>query len=397
MSPRAHPGPKRILIFSEDYPPVDGGIAQWAYGMAHGLSHQGHSVEVCTRRRGPAETTHGDHAAGTVPVTFAEGKRWRRYRTWYWQRAATRLLESRPTVPFDRILCTTWNCARGVLPVARRHSVPAVTVVHGLEVTRRMLGIKRWWLCRTLRRSHRVVAVSGFTANRVLANCPALEGRVTVLPNGVDPDRFFPASKAPEAMRRFGLSAGDRVILTLARVVPRKGHDQVIRALPEILRAVPTAKYLICGTGPVEYGEQLRRQVDELGVSDAVIFGGYIAPGQLNDVYNLCDVYVMPSRELVYEGDVEGFGITFLEANACKKPVVGGDSGGVHDAIVEGVTGYLVDPINHHAIAQAVASLLSDSDLADRLGSAGCDRVRQHFTWNRLAGEMSGLLFCEGC
>jgi phosphatidylinositol alpha-1,6-mannosyltransferase len=331
---------------------------------------------------------------GAVPVTFAEGKRWKRYRTWYWRRAARNLLRSRSSP--DLILCTTWNCARGVLPVAWHRCVPVVTVVHGLEVTRPMPSYKRWWLRRTLLGSDRVVAVSSFTANRVLADCPALEGRVIVLPNGVDPDRFFPASKAPEAMRRFGLSEGDRVILTLARVVPRKGHDQVIRALPEILRAVPSVKYLICGTGPVEYGERLRRQVDELGVSDAVIFGGYIEPGQLNDVYNLCDVYVMPSRELVGEGDVEGFGITFLEANACRKPVVGGDSGGVHDAIVDGVTGYVVDPVNPHAIAQAVASLVRDSVLAERLGRQGFDRVTRRYTWNTLAVELGRHLFPEG-
>jgi phosphatidylinositol alpha-1,6-mannosyltransferase len=240
MSASIHPRPIRILIFSEDYPPDHGGIAEWAFGMAHGLSTQGHAVEVCTRRRVTAPEP--DDA---VPVTFAEGKRWRRYRTWYWRRAARSVL-SLGSAP-DLIICTTWNCARGVLPVARRSGVPVVTVVHGLEVTRRMPTVKRWWLRRTLLGSHRVVAVSAFTAGRVISDCPALERRVAVLPNGVDLNRFFPAPKSAELLRQFGLSSTNVVILTLARVVPRKGHDQVILALPRILAEVPRAKYLICG------------------------------------------------------------------------------------------------------------------------------------------------------
>ncbi|NNG17742.1 MAG: glycosyltransferase family 4 protein [Gemmatimonadales bacterium] len=395
MSLSALPRPKRILIFSEDYPPADGGIAQWAHGMAHGLSHQGHTVEVCTRRRGSVGgAAKARRQDDTVPVTFAEGKRWRRYRTWYWRRAARNFLASGPAPDF--ILCTTWNCARGVLPLARRRGVPVVTAVYGLEVTRRMPWFKRWWLRRTLLGSHRVVAVSTFTANRVLSDSPALVGRVVVLPGGVDPTRFVPGPKLPELMRRFGLTEEDRVILTLARVVPRKGHDQVIRALPQILLKTPTAKYLICGTGPAAYVERLRRQVEDQGVSDAVIFGGYVESRELNDVYNLCDVYVMPSREMVDEGDVEGFGITFLEANACQKPVVGGDSGGIPDAVVDGETGYVVDPIDSDAIAHAVTTLLSNSELADRLGRQGYTRVTRRYTWNTLAAELGRHLLPEG-
>jgi len=380
---------KRIVIFSEDYPHTSGGIAQAAYGMAHGLTAAGHAIEACIRRRGPVPA-QGDG----VPVTYAEGKRWKLYRTWYWRRAARRRFESGSSP--DLVICTTWKCARGVLPVARRSRIPVVTVVHGLEITRPMTGLKRWWLRRTLLGSHRVIAVSTFMANRVLSECPSLPGRVIVVPNGVDPDRFFPAPKSPEALRHFGLSEGDRVILTLARVVPRKGHDQVIRALPQILGAVPTAKYLICGTGPEECVDRLRRLAEELGLHDAVIFGGFIESGQLNDVYNLCEVYVMPSREIVDEGDVEGFGITFLEANACRKPVVGGDSGGVPDAIVNGETGYVVDPTDPTAIAHAVTKLLSDSALADRLGRQGYDRVTRRYNWNTIAVELGRHLFPEG-
>ena len=212
----------------------------------------------------------------------------------------------------------------------------------------------------------------------------------------IDDLRTLGFRSSPEALRRFGLSPTDRVILTLARVVPRKGHDQVIAALPQILATVPTAKYLICGTGPGKYVERLRRQVEKLGLHDAVIFGGYIEPGQLNAVYNLCDVYVMPSREIEEEGDVEGFGITFLEANACQKPVIGGNSGGIPDAVSDGETGYVVDPTDPSAIASAVTELLRDSALADRLGRQGYDRVTRLYTWTTIAAQLGRHLFPEG-
>jgi phosphatidylinositol alpha-1,6-mannosyltransferase len=116
-----------------------------------------------------------------------------------------------------------------------------------------------------------------------------------------------------------------------------------------------------------------------------VVFGGYVAPERLNDVYNLCDVYVMPSRVIEEDGDVEGFGITFLEANACGKPVVGGNSGGVPDAVVHGENGFLVDPTSHTEIANTVIQLLNDPALAGHLGRQGLDRIGRRYTWTAIA------------
>ena len=123
-----------------------------------------------------------------------------------------------------------------------------------------------------------------------------------------------------------------------------------------------------------------------------MVFGGYVAPERLNEVYNLCDVYVMPSRVIEEEGDVEGFGITFLEANACGKPVVGGNSGGVPDAVVDGENGFLVDPTSPMEIANAVIQLVNDPALAERLGRQGLDRIGRGYTWNAIATQFDDAI-----
>ena len=123
-------------------------------------------------------------------------------------------------------------------------------------------------------------------------------------------------------------------------------------------------------------------------LEDVVHFCGYIPPEELPLYYSLCDVYIMPSRELRDRGDTEGFGITYLEANACEKPVVGGRSGGVEDAIVDGVTGFLVDPLNSEDIADALIRLLGNPELSAKMGRQGRSRILEGYTWHRITENM---------
>ena len=164
----------------------------------------------------------------------------------------------------------------------------------------------------------------------------------------------------------------DKVILCVGNLVARKGQDMVIRALPSLRQTIPDVTYLIVGEGP--YRVPLDKLTLELGVRDRVIFAGRILVEELPDIYAISDVFVMPSRN--EECDVEGFGLVFLEASACAKPVVGGRSGGIPDAIEEGVTGLLVGPRDPEDIANALARLLSDGDLAaDWVNKAGLGSV----------------------
>jgi len=169
-----------------------------------------------------------------------------------------------------------------------------------------------------------------------------------------------------------------RVILTVGRLTPRKGIDTVIRALPSVIERVPNAVYMVVGEG--EDRERLEALARETGVEDHVLFEGSVPFSQLPSTYNLCDVFVTPSRSA--PPSVEGFGIVFLEANACGKPVIGARSGGIPDAIVDGETGLLVEPDDEPGLAEALVSLLSNPERCRALGEAGRARVEQACTWD---------------
>jgi len=177
------------------------------------------------------------------------------------------------------------------------------------------------------------------------------------------------------------------VILTVGNLVERKGHDVVLKSLPKVLKEVPNTVYLIVGDG--EQKQNLKELVDELGLGEQVIFTGRVPEKELPQYYNACDVFIMPSREI--GSDIEGFGIVFLEAGACSKPVIGGRSGGIIDAVEDGVSGILVDPTNVDEISQTLITLLTDDELARRLGRQGRKRVEEDFDQLAMAKKLSQI------
>jgi phosphatidylinositol alpha-1,6-mannosyltransferase len=180
------------------------------------------------------------------------------------------------------------------------------------------------------------------------------------------------------------------VILTVARLEERKGIDTMLRAMPRILHAEPSAKYLVVGDGADR--RRLETMRDAAGLADAVVFCGavpYESP-ELVAYYRTCDVFAMPNRTLS-DGNAEGFGLVFLEAGACGKPVVGGSTGGVRDAVDHDVTGLLVSGDSETETADAIVRLLRDPAYAGRLGAAGRRKAEDSRWQKRVA------LFRECC
>jgi phosphatidylinositol alpha-1,6-mannosyltransferase len=229
-----------------------------------------------------------------------------------------------------------------------------------------------------------------YTHERIAgALSPAAAARMVQLAPGVDTSVFHP--DVPGAEVRAGLGLADRpVVVCVSRLMPRKGQDVLIKALPRIRAQVPDAALLLVGGGP--HRETLQRLAASLSMSENVVITGSVPYATLPAHYAAGDVFAMPCRTRHLGLDVEGLGIVYLEASAVGLPVVAGRSGGAPDAVREGETGDLVDGEDVESVADTVAALLTDRDRAAAYGAAGRSWVQRDWTWDGSAARLAALL-----
>ena len=360
----------KVLLLTWDFPPGKGGIQIWMHELARRLP----DAEV----RVLAPTAPGDRA-----FDAADGLHVRRLSAARWGRGAwlaeltARTLATCLTWRPDLIVCGHVITAPAALSARVLTNTPYVVFTHAYEIRRRRMKQLYGYL---LRRARLVISNSAFTRGAV-GELGVPTDRIRVLHPGVDAERFSPSRNGDEHRR---------MILSVSRLADMyKGHDMTIRALPLIKSKVPAARYVIAGGGPLR--EYLGRVAQSVGVQQDVEFLGEVSDDQLLDLYRSADVLAVLSRESASLGGAEGFGIVCLEAAACGVPVVAGRSGGLPDAVQDGVTGILVDPQDLGAAAEAIVSLLADPARARRMGAAGRSAVLDHFTWDHMAREARRL------
>lgn len=232
--------------------------------------------------------------------------------------------------------------------------------------------------------------LGAYTRERIAgALSPAAAARMARLTPGVDDTLFRPDVDGSRMRERYGL-VGRRVIVCVSRLMPRKGQDVLIEALPAIRSRVPDVALLVVGGGP--YRDRLERLVDRGGVRPHVRFTGAVPWADLPELYAAGDVFAMPCRTRNRGFDVEGLGIVYLEASATGLPVVAGDSGGAPDAVLAGQTGYVVPGRDLAAVADRISGLLLDGAAAQRLGRRGREWVEEQWGWGRVAARFDALL-----
>ncbi|WP_030622304.1 glycosyltransferase family 4 protein [Streptomyces sclerotialus] len=218
---------------------------------------------------------------------------------------------------------------------------------------------------------------------------PRVADRMARLAPGVDASAFHPVSGGHEPPET-GIAPRRPVILCAARLVPRKGQDTLIRALPQVRRAIPGAVLRLVGDGP--YAEGLRELAAVEGVADAVLIEGGRAHAEMPATYASADVFAMPCRTRRFGLEVEGLGIVFLEAAAAGLPVLAGDSGGAPEAVQDGETGYVVNGRDVDAVAQRLTQLLQDPETAREMGAKGRAWVQRQWSWDHTYTQLSTLL-----
>ncbi|MQA80121.1 MAG: glycosyltransferase [Streptosporangiales bacterium] len=266
----------------------------------------------------------------------------------------------------------------------------AVALTHGHEAGWASLPGARSLLRRIGDDVDVVTYVGEYTRRRIApALSRAAAARLVRLAPGVDDTLFRPGAGGVEVRARWGLT--DRpVVVCVSRLVPRKGQDTLVRAWPEIRRAVPDAALLLVGGGPLR--ARLTRLARELGVDDAVTFTGSVPWAELPAHFDAGDVFAMPCRTRLAGMDVEALGIVFLEAAACALPVVAGDSGGSADAVRHGDTGYLVDGHSPAGVTERIVELLRDPVAAAEMGRRGRAWIEREWRWDTVAERLRTLL-----
>lgn len=373
----------RVLLVTNDFPPRRGGIQSYLQNLVDHLVAAGtHTLTVYAPKWKGAEAFDREAAyeverhPGTLmlPVPSVAGR-------------MRKLIERHD-------IDTVWFGAAAPLalmaPLARDAGVDRVIAsTHGHEVGWSMLPVARTALRRIGTGTDVVTYVSDYTRGR-FASAFGADAALEHVPPGVDTDRFAPDEVARAELRaRYRL--GERpVVVCLSRLVPRKGQDMLIRAMPAIRQRVPGAALFVVGGGP--YLTSLRRLAHSFGVAEHVVFTEGVPGDELPAHHALADVFAMPCRTRGAGLDVEGLGIVFLEASSTGVPVVAGRSGGAPETVVDGETGVVVDGWDVGAIAASVGDLLADPDRAARMGEAGRRWVVENWQWSGTAARLAELL-----
>jgi len=367
------------LLLTEIFPPQVGGSGRWFWEVYRRAERNRFVIVAGEHREQSAFDATHDLPVVRLPLAMSEwGIRSRAGLMGYWRtyRAVARLSRNKRV---DMIHCG--RCLpEGVVALARywMRRVPYVCFVHGEDIGGALNSREHAFLVRlVLRNARRCLANSYNTARMLREEWHLSSDRVSVVHPGVDTSYFHPAPRDSIVRERLGWR--DRtVILTVGRLQRRKGQDMLIRALPSIRDEVPNVLYAIDGSG--EERRSLAELVEDLDVKPQVQFVDDASDRVLLDCYQQCDLFALPNREV--NGDIEGFGMVLIEAQACGKPVIAGRSGGTAETLIPGVTGELVHCGEPALIADALLSLLRDSARLEAMGAAARRWVVEHFDWS---------------
>jgi len=375
----------KTLCITNDFGPRAGGIETFVVGLIERMPKN--SVVVYTSSQ-----------AGSVPLDEM------------WQRDfGVEVIRDA-----SKVLLPSFRVGRNVRQLVRERNI--TTVFFGAAAPLALLapglrtaGVKRivalthghevWWsrlwpfsiaIARIGRSVDALTYLGEFTRGEIAkALNPAAAAKLVRIAPGIDTEHFTPRSDAQGLRESLGL-ANKKVIVSVGRLVHRKGQDVLIAAMPEIIKSIDDVHLLLIGEGP--YKQELEKRIKNLGLANRVTFLGRVQYTDLPQYICVGDVFAMPSRSRLAGLEVEGLGIVYLEASACGLPVIGGISGGAPDAVLLGETGFSVDGTSAHEVAQAVVKVLADKELAQKLGARGRQWIIEQWQWQMWSERFNQLL-----
>ncbi len=378
--------PSRLLVISELFLPTKGGTTVWYDAVYRRMGGKGvHIITADVPDAAAIDRIHPNsiHRVGLKRVWWLKPESLGMYLKMLGKSLLVAFRNKFDAVHGARALpegLVAWIMAR----LLRK---PLVVYCHGEELSTWGRGRKFRTMLWVYRHADANIANSEYTLEEMVKLGVRRE-TITLIYPGVDTERFRPGLPCEDLKQSIGLQAGQHLILSVGRLVRRKGFDQVIRAIPELVKQGIDAHYALIGIG--EDWDYLSDLAKELGVSERLHLLGHVSPEDLPRWYNASDVFVMANREI--NGDTEGFGMVFLEAAACGKPAIAGDAGGTGAAVVDGETGFRVDGNCVAAVSTALLAVLNNTNLAAHMASTGLARAQTEFSWDSVAEKTHLLL-----
>ncbi|MFH1093234.1 MAG: glycosyltransferase family 4 protein [Candidatus Omnitrophota bacterium] len=377
-----------ILIVAWDFKPLGGGIAEYTHYLAEYLSNSGNSVLIyAPRLQGDSEF---DSSCNYKVIRY-DFKEHMHHSKIYRLKNEFKTFKSifceyNIDLVIGNSLCVN---PYSYWLFAKIFKKPLAIFAHGRDIFEKIRGIDGLKRLLVLKNSDLVFCNTKCTQQRAITLGLRSERTFVAYP-GIKAENFIIGnSKSESKVTKKFLLQDKKVIFSLGRLIERKGQDTMIKAMSIIAHQVPEVIYLIGGDGGHE--KVLRKLTKEYCVEDKVIFTGIVQENERQAYYDACDIFAMINRKLD-NGDAEAFGIVFLEANACGKPVIGGLSGGVPEAIVDQKTGILVDPEDIESVADKVIFLLKNKEVAKKMGILARERVEKEFDWGILVPKIEAQL-----
>ncbi|MCP1092517.1 glycosyltransferase family 4 protein [Bacillaceae bacterium OS4b] len=381
----------RRLFMSLDFPPESGGIQNYVYGIVSNLNPDNSFVLT------------SDHLGFEKYNTYDESQNFKVFRTKMsgnnsiinkisiMLNLVYQLIFLKFKLKYTEIHFGTVFPIGLVGPLAKKLlNVRYVVYIHGFDVlSLQKSNFSYKLLLYILKNANKIICNSSYT-KKVIIDMGLNEERIAIISPGIDieiEDKSFEVTKR-SIIEKFSLQ-DKRVLLTVSRLVERKGHDKVLASMVNIVKEIPDIYYVICGDGPDK--SRLINLVKEYKLEESVIFTGSLPKDELEALYQTAEVFIMPSREIKNKGDVEGYGIVFLEANYYKLPVIAGNSGGIPDAVLDGKTGYLVDPLDEDEISEKIKKLLFNKELSAKMGEDGYNWVVGNCQWKHRVEQLQNL------
>ena len=374
---------RKILLVTNDLGPRAGGIETFILGLLDQLD--GHQVVIYTAAQEGSEAFDQELMVKTGAIVIRDKNSIllptpsvnRRVR-------ATMQLHGSEIIWFGATMPLAWMS--GLL---KRHGAKRiVALTHGHEVWWAKIPPFRWIFAYSTR-SIDVLTYLGEFTRRAMAPIVNSTCELVQIAPGIPIDHFTPGTKPEKLLRELNLE-GHQVLISVGRLVHRKGQDKLLQALPEILRHHPDVVLIFVGVGPRQ--RKLDQLIQKLGLSEYVRFVGRVAYKNLPEYFRLGDLFVMPSRSRLAGLEVEGLGIVYLEASACGVPVLAGGSGGAPDAVLDGTTGVVVDGTSISVIAATITELLDHPARLHEMGLAGRAWTAEKWGWQIWGDRFKSVL-----